>query len=609
MSEQGLRDAHYRRAQALADVGSWYLDVEAENLRWSPECYRIFGIPEDEPVSYDRFLECVHPADQALVEDRWAAALEGEPYDLEHRILVDEAVKWVRERAEVEFDRDGTPVEAVGVVQDVTDRVEREAETRAARKRYENLLHSAPQPIFVADASTGEIVEANDAAAELRGQPRAEIIGLDQSDLHPSGEAAAYRELFERSVEEGGTWRETPDGSPIYACRADGERVPVEITTTTLELDSGRVTYGIFKDISDQQAREQELRGFRKAVEAAGHSIYITDTDGTIEYVNPAFEETTGYSKAEAVGKNPHILKSGVHPDSFYEEMWETISGGEVWESEVVNESKDGQRYVIDQTVAPVTDETGTTSRYVAVNSDITDIKRRGEMLEAERDRAEALRQRLSVVNRIIRHDVRSAVNVIEGNANLAHRRTDPTPHLETIREQAGSLHEIAEKARLIEETIAKPSGQRAAVDLAQTLEQLARTYQREYPEAAISWSLPDTARVLAHDRLSAAVEELLENAIRHNDVPTPSVRICLERKPGDEVLLTVEDDGPGIPDAELEPLGDGIEGALNHSSGLGLWIVYWVVQQSWGDLTFAAREPRGTRVELRLTAADARPA
>jgi PAS domain S-box-containing protein len=150
----------------------------------------------------------------------------------------------------------------------------------------------------------------------------------------------------------------------------------------------GTVT-GVAIDITERNERERELRQFKEAIEATSHSVYITDADGTIEYVNPAFETTTGYTAEEAIGRTPRILKSGEHDERFYEELWETILAGDTWEGELVNATKGGNRYVINQTITPVTDETGEITNFVAVNGDITErVEHRGErdsLREADR--------------------------------------------------------------------------------------------------------------------------------------------------------------------------------------------------------------------------------
>lgn len=134
-----------------------------------------------------------------------------------------------------------------------------------------------------------------------------------------------------------------------------------------------------------------ETETFRRAVEHAGHPMYWTDTTGTIEYVNPAFEAQTGFAAEEAIGSNASILQSGVHDDRFYEQLWDTLLAGEVWEGEVVNERKDGERYIVSQTISPITDGSGEIVRFVAVNEDVTELRAYQDRLEAERDRFETL--------------------------------------------------------------------------------------------------------------------------------------------------------------------------------------------------------------------------
>jgi PAS domain S-box-containing protein len=122
-AEEALRESQrdLNRAQAVAHTGSWRLDVRRNQLSWSEEVYRVFGLPSGTSLTYEAFLDRVHPEDREYVDQRWAAALQGEPYDIEHRILVGDAVKWVRERAELEFDSDGTLLGGFGTVQDITE--------------------------------------------------------------------------------------------------------------------------------------------------------------------------------------------------------------------------------------------------------------------------------------------------------------------------------------------------------------------------------------------------------------------------------------------------------------------------------------------------------
>ena len=134
---QSLREsqADLARAQAVAQTGSWRLDVRSNVLLWSDEVYRMFGVPRGTRLTYDTFLAAIHPEDRAAVDRAWKAALEGQPYDVDHRIRVGAREKWVRERAELEFDAEGRLEGGFGTVQDITERKRLEAELRANVRR------------------------------------------------------------------------------------------------------------------------------------------------------------------------------------------------------------------------------------------------------------------------------------------------------------------------------------------------------------------------------------------------------------------------------------------------------------------------------------------
>ncbi len=125
------------RAQAVAHTGSWRLEIERNILHWSDETYRLFGVPRGVPMTYEAFLALVHPEDHNFVESSWQAALAGAPYEIEHRIVVSGTVKWVRERAELEFDDEGKLTSGFGSVQDITGRKQMEEELRKSHDELE----------------------------------------------------------------------------------------------------------------------------------------------------------------------------------------------------------------------------------------------------------------------------------------------------------------------------------------------------------------------------------------------------------------------------------------------------------------------------------------
>ncbi|MDD5671557.1 MAG: PAS domain-containing protein, partial [Candidatus Omnitrophica bacterium] len=145
------------RAQAVAHTGSWRLDVRHNELLWSDENHRIFGIPKDTPMTYETFLAVVHPDDRQYVDQKWQAALRGGPYDIEHRIVVGKTVKWVRERAELEFDQDGGLIGGFGTTQDVSELKRIEDVVRRASEQYQLALNSAQLGTWDYDFRTGDV--------------------------------------------------------------------------------------------------------------------------------------------------------------------------------------------------------------------------------------------------------------------------------------------------------------------------------------------------------------------------------------------------------------------------------------------------------------------
>lgn len=171
-------------------------------------------------------------------------------------------------------------------------------------------------------------------------------------------------------------------------------------------------------DITEQKNRELQLEKLSNAVEKSPASIIITDIEGTIEYVNPVFTEITGYSEAEAVGRNPRILKSEVQDQAFYTHLWDTILSGKSWKGELCNKKKDGSLYWEYAQIAPITDSQGSIESFVAIKEDIS---RKKELEEMKED-----------VNRMLRHDLRNPLSgiaaipaLIKGHENLTQEQKE----------------------------------------------------------------------------------------------------------------------------------------------------------------------------------------
>lgn len=176
-------------------------------------------------------------------------------------------------------------------------------------------------------------------------------------------------------------------------------RLEEMVTQRTEEL--AKVNQKLQHDLVLRQEVEEELRKLSRAVEQSASTIVITDLDGVIEFVNPAFTKITGYLPEEAIGQNPRVLKSGKMPPEIYVQLWAAISRGEVWEGELLNKKKDGELYWEFATISPVKDKTGQTTHYVAVKDDITARKQAEALLQESHQKLQAANERLAIIYEI----------------------------------------------------------------------------------------------------------------------------------------------------------------------------------------------------------------
>lgn len=259
---------------------------------------------------------------------------------------------------------------------------------------------------------------------------------------------------------------------------------------------------------------------------------------------------------------------------------------------------REGERRHYHVATSPITHRTGLLVRAdepqqvgrLAVITDVTERRRN----EAELD---LLKQ---VFARVLRHNIRNDLNVISGNARLVEDRlpADETEPLETIQAYTDKLLQMSEKARDLETVIESPRS-RTCLDLSQAVDYAVADVLEDYPDAHVESRIHRPCWVSVHKDVETAIRNVLENACEYDDSPHPHVEITTDVA-GDSVELSVADDGPGISEHELAVLESETETTLHHGSGLGLWIVNWIVDRSNGDISIDAG-PEGTTVTLSL--------
>ncbi|MDY6775364.1 MAG: PAS domain S-box protein [Halobacteria archaeon] len=495
----------------------------------------------------------------------------------------------------MEVKEDGSRIGSVVVWRDITERKQMESELRRRERQFRAMFERHSAPMLLIEPDTGSIQEANQAAVEFYGYSDDELTSMGIQEINI---------LSPEQVEEERKKAERQDRNHFIFEHelADGEIRTVEVHSSPIELEGDELLFSIIHDITEKRRQEKVRKRFERAIEETGHAVYITDADGVIEYVNPAFERITGYTTEEAIGKTPRILKSGRMDDDYYEELWETVESGKIWSEEIYDQRKSGDIYIAHQTIAPITQD-GEITGYVAIQNDVSERKEYEHEIEKKN-------RQLSVMDRVLRHNLRNDLNVVKGHAELIRdsvgrgedrNSVDIRSHSETIIDETQQLLRTADKQREITKLLADPSSV-GEVDIAAMIESKVEKFREKYPDADISVSVAESEiSVRAIPEIGTALEELIDNSLSHSDRSTPKVDVELTLDE-EEAVVEVRDNGSGIPEMERKVLTDNesIE-PLYHGSGLGLWLVKEIIDQSGGSLDFDERESRGSTVRLRL--------
>ena len=304
--EETLRESResLNRAQAVAHVGSWMLDIETERLEWSDEAYRIFGIPPATPLTLERFLACIHPDDQTDVGRAWKAALAGAPYNIEHRIVTGDQVRWVRERAIIERNADGQALRGLGTVQDITAQQHAANELAKSQTLLRSVIDSVPVRIFWKDRDS-RYLGCNPLFARDAGKTTPDdLVGKLDFDMAWTAQADQYRN-DDRTVMKSGVSRlnfEEPQTTP------DGRTIILRTSKVPLRDAKGDVfgILGIYDDVTarkhtETQLRESEAR-FRAVFNQSPVSILIHDKDdGAIVDANQTAWQAYGLTSLGAL--------------------------------------------------------------------------------------------------------------------------------------------------------------------------------------------------------------------------------------------------------------------------------------------------------------------
>jgi PAS domain S-box-containing protein len=509
----------------------------------------------------------------------------------------------------------------VASARDITQR--KLATEQLAQREIElnTIIESEPACVKVI-AEDGRLLRMNASGLMMVGADSADqVLGQNVYDLILPRHRAAFVDL-NRQVFAGG------EGTLEFELQGlKGERRWLETHAVPLRDHSGRIMaqLSVTRDITERKKSERELAKLHQAVEQSPGGICITNADGVIEYVNPAFAESSGYTTAELIGQNPRILSSGRTPEEVYQSLWSSIQAGKVWVGELTNRRKDATLYIESEIISPVRQADGTISHYLALKQDITEKKRLEGELDAYRQHLEEMVEAKTIELKIaneslahsrdaanqaarskaaflsnMSHEIRTPMNGIIGMLHLLRRtrlEKRQGDYLGRIEQSANHLLALindildlskidAGKLNIDSQPVLIPQ---ILTNLKSIIGGLAHDKGLE-----LSVAMPVLPAGLLGDatRIMQALLNYASNAVKYTEAGLIEIRTRLvEDNAGDcLVRFEVEDSGIGIPAEVMDRLFQAFEQADNSitrsyaGTGLGLAITRQLARLMGGD-------------------------
>lgn len=458
----------------------------------------------------------------------------------------------------------------------------------------------------------------NDTAVQHGRKPREELLGRRMQEAFPGIETTPVFPILEQVMATRvPAWHENhftyPDGSEAWF---DLRILPVPegVLILSLDITEQKRTEQQFHHLASERKEEQHRLKLFAAIHQAAESVVVTDAEGEITYVNPAFERITGFTQDEVIGRNPRLLKSGVQESEFYAEMWRTLRTEGIWRGRLVNRRKDGTTYTQESTISMVRDPSGGPVGFVAVNRDVSNE------LQLEAQLAHA--QRMETIGRLtggIAHDFNNLLSVILGSSEFL---LAETPADDSRRADLEEIRAAGERAAALTRQLLA-FGRRQAVDpkvvdmadVVQRIEPMVRRLLQ--PDILLNVSSNSSSCLVKAD--GSQLDQLLMNLVVNARDAMPNggrltVQVSVAEldessfgdtvvRPGRYVRLIVADTGVGMDEATkaraFEPFFT--TKGVGEGTGLGLAMVYGIVNQCGGYIWLHSEPGAGTSFKIYL--------
>ncbi|MBL0213061.1 MAG: PAS domain S-box protein [Myxococcales bacterium] len=508
-------------------------------------------------------------------------------------------------------DAQGELIGSVGAYVDVTARREAEEAHRRSEALLAAIRDNAPDPIFLKDTE-GRWLFANPASLRAMGKTLEEVLGRTDAEIFVDQAAAKAISDADRRVMRSGVTEAVEEVVPT----PNGNRIFLS-TKAPFRDAAGRVVglIGCATDVTERKVAEASRERLVTAIEQAAEVVVVTDLQGNIEYANPAFERVTGYTRAEALGHNPRLLKSGQHDAAFYRVLWDTISSGQTWRGRLVNKHKSGRLYTEEASLSPVRDASGRITSYVAVKRDITrDLDLESQLLQS---------QKMEGIGRLaggIAHDFNNLLSVILGYATFV---SESLPEGDPLREDVREIELAAERAASLTRQILAFSRKQVlepvALDINRLLGEMEKMLRRVIgedvrlallPDPGLGWVFADPSQldqvmmnlaVNARDAMPRGGTLTISTANVEHDADYLARRAGSVAGP--HVRITVTDSGTGMDATTMAHIFEPFftTKGVGRGTGLGLSTVYGIVKQSHGYISVASSPGNGTTFEIDL--------
>ena len=586
-----------------------------------PQMEQVMGYTAEEFLDgVIRWEEVIHPSDLDSLKRafRETAETKKKVLRVEYRALhKDGGYRWIADRRQFVYDEKGKIRYVDGILLDITDRKRAEETLEAVRRKAED--ERAKTEAIIAAIGDGISIQDRHFRVLYQNEVHKGIIGDQQGKFcYEAYEkkdhvcegcpvAMAFRDDEIQTVERK---IETEEGTKV-----------VEITASALRDASGDIVAGIevVRDITARRRMEEDRSRLAMAVEQSAEAIVVTDREGTIQYVNPAFERVAGYSREEAVGKNPRILHSGKHDEAFYRRLWDTLVRGEVWTGHFINRKKDGSLYEEDATISPLRASSGEIVNYVAAKRDVTNM--------VSLERQVRMSQKMESVGTLaggIAHDFNNALTGIIGFGEMLKLRIANDP------KATSDLDEVlrsAERASVLTRQLLT-FARRQIFDLANLgmnevvtgLVKFLRKVTRE--DIEIKTFLARGLPTIRADQ--GQVEQVLMNlSLNARDAMPGGGQLVVETeeawldeeyvkqhpymKAGRYTVLAVSDTGIGMDEGTRERIFEPFftTKGPDKGTGLGLAVVYGIVKQHNGFVHVYSEPGKGTTFRVYFPAVD----